>query len=149
MDMIVAHANDYAIGSKNRLPWNCPADMKFFVKVSKQYQNLLMGRVTASGIGQLPERKIYTLGKTADCSFKSPLDALNFAKLNPLLVCGGAMVYREFLTHTKNLYVTCIDIDVDDADSFFLPYEHLFSSCQTLDEGISNGMAYRIKKLSR
>lgn len=150
MDMIVAHANNFAIGANNRLPWKCPADMAFFVKTSKAYQHLLMGRVTAEGLPPLKGRTIHTLSRKPNANFTSVEQALDFDKETPLLVCGGAEVYKACLPYTTTLYVTKLYIDVPDADTYFpSEYAFQFNYAEVIEEGVSNGINYTIEKWVR
>lgn len=149
MDMIVAHANNRAIGANNKLPWKCPADMAFFVKTSKQYKHLLMGSVTASGIPPLKDRLVYVLSRKGDADFYDTEMARIFDEKTPLLVCGGAQVYKATMSLVDTLYVTKLTIDVDGADTFFPAYEDDFKLIETIEEGVSNDIPYSIQKWKR
>ena len=147
MKLIVAHAKGNAIGHKDKLPWNCPADMKFFISKSKEHINLLMGRVTSSGIGTLKGRNIYTLG--TGCDFVSVSEVIDFNVKNPLLICGGAAVYKSLLKYVDVIYVTELDIEVPNADTFFPSYKEEFVLSEIIEEGISNNIPYKISKFVR
>lgn len=150
VDMIVAHGNNFAIGANNRLPWKCPADMNFFIKTSKAYRHLLVGRVTANGLPLLEGRVLYTLSRQGNADFSSIKEVIEFDRDVPLLVCGGAEVYRACLPHITTLYVTTLYIDVPNADTYF-PSEYVrnFRQVEIIKEGLSNGINYTIKKMVR
>ncbi|MCF2903202.1 dihydrofolate reductase [Pseudoalteromonas sp. OFAV1] len=149
MELIVAHANNFAIGKNNRLPWKCPADMKFFVAKSKEKVDLLMGKTTANGIGILPERNIHILSTTTEGALASIEEVLAFNKDTPLLICGGADVYRQFLPYVSRMYVTSLDVDIDGADTFFPDYTAEFEETLVIDEGESNNITYKISVFER
>ena len=149
MILIVAHANNNVIGSKNRLPWKCPADMSFFISKSKEYKNLLMGSVTASGIGALKDRNILVLGTSENTDFKNVGEVIEYNKNNQLLICGGAAVYESLLPYVNKILVTQLDIHITDGDSFFPEYENDFEEINVIEEGISNNIPYRILEMTR
>ncbi|MFP4560084.1 MAG: dihydrofolate reductase [Thiohalorhabdus sp.] len=53
--LLVAAADNGAIGRDNRLPWHLPADMRYFARVTKG-RALLMGRKTFDSLGPSAER---------------------------------------------------------------------------------------------
>ena len=147
--MIVAHTNNRAIGVNNTLPWKCPADMAFFVKISKQYKHLLMGRVTASGLPSLKNRTVYVMSRKSHADFCNIEEVRIFDKKTPLLVCGGAQLYKSSIELVDTLYVTQLSIDIEGADTFFPEYEDTFTKIETIEEGVSNGIPYSIQKWKR
>jgi dihydrofolate reductase len=151
MDMIVAHANNRAIGKGNTLPWRVPADMQFFVKQTKQSKNLLVGRKTLLSIPnqKLPERNIYVLSSQhtplhEEVVISQVEDVITLGKSTPLLVIGGQSIYETFLPYVSRLFVTRLALDVDGADTFFPEYESHFSLSQNVEKGKSNNVDYSI-----
>jgi dihydrofolate reductase len=112
---IFAHTPDLGIGFKNDLPWpHNQEDMKRFVRITKQYRNLLMGRKTYESLPnkKLKERKIFVLTHDPDFAaedvivFHSIEECLAFAESNPLIIAGGATLYEQFAQYIRTLYVT-------------------------------------------
>ncbi|NQV88506.1 MAG: dihydrofolate reductase [Parcubacteria group bacterium] len=128
ISIIVAAAENNAIGRKNDLPWKLGADLKHFSQVTSG-KTVLMGLNTYKSIlnilgKPLPNRKnvILTFKKdpTIDQEqFTSFDDVLKLAKNEDIFVIGGASVYKQTLPHAKTLYLTRVHTNIDDADAFF------------------------------
>jgi dihydrofolate reductase len=116
--MIAAVARNGIIGSKNRLPWRLPEDMRRFRALTTGHA-VVMGRRTWESIGKpLPGRQniVVThrmLRSTPDVEFATSLDgALARVRLpDPVFVIGGEALYREALPRADLLYLTEIERD--------------------------------------
>ena len=127
ISIIVAMAKNRAIGIKNKLPWDMPADLKHFhdATVGKP---IIMGQKTFESIGRiLPKRTNIVL--TLDKGFSFPGvkiaysidEAIEIAKetgAQEAMICGGESIYRQFLDLADRLYLTVIDTEID-GDAFF------------------------------
>lgn len=123
--IIVAVANNMAIGKDNALPWHLPADLKYFKSVTMG-KPILMGRKTFESIGRpLPGRQNIVLtrdqgwhadGVTVVNDYIAAEQAAQDA--DEIMVIGGAQIYASMLAKTSRLYVTEIDCDVE-GDAFF------------------------------
>jgi dihydrofolate reductase len=70
ISIIAAIGNNRVIGNKNRLPWNLPADMEHFQKLTKG-KPIIMGSLTFESIGKaLPGRDNIVLARDPD--YKAP-----------------------------------------------------------------------------
>ncbi len=91
---------------------------------------LIMGRRTYESIGRpLPDRTNIVL--TRDPSFKAdgvtvartPEEAIALAGDAPeTIVFGGADIFKLFMPTVERLYLTEVDADVKDGDTFFPPF---------------------------
>jgi dihydrofolate reductase len=123
--MIVAMADNRAIGKGNELLWHLPDDFKHF-KAITMAKPILMGRKTYQSIGRpLPGRKNIVV--TRDAAFTADgvlvvnsIDAaLDAAKDDAeVMVIGGASFYQQMLPLADRLYVTRVHHRFD-ADTFF------------------------------
>ncbi len=134
LDLIVARANNSAIGLKGKMPWHLPEDLKHF-KETTMGSPVIMGRRTYESIGRaLPGRTNIVL--TRDASFKaagilvasSIEEALKLVDDAPLaFIIGGANLYAQALEKhlISSAWVTEIDA-APEADAFFpmLDKEH-------------------------
>ncbi len=134
LDLIVARANNGAIGLKGKMPWHLPEDLKHF-KETTMGSPVIMGRRTYESIGRaLPGRTNIVL--TRDASFKaagilvasSIEEALKLVADAPLaFIIGGANLYTQALEKhlISSAWVTEIDA-APEADAFFpmLDKEH-------------------------
>lgn len=127
ISIISALANNRTIGKKNDLPWHLPADLKHF-KETTTGKTIVMGLNTFRSIGSkpLPNRKNIVL--SGDMTVQVPEGVILVSSLERVLemtkdekevmICGGAMVYQQFLPLADRMYLTYIDHDFD-GDIFF------------------------------
>jgi len=139
ISIIVAIAENYAIGKKGDLLCHMPADLKHFKEITSG-KTVLMGERTFFSLPKhpLPNRRNIVLtdvqGKTfegAEAVYSieeittpqlSQQGRENSVKIDPeeeLFVIGGGMVYRQMMPLADKLYITHIHHSWDDADTFF------------------------------
>lgn len=126
VELVVAVADDDAIGRANGLPWRLPADLGRF-KTLTMGKTLLMGRKTHESIGRaLPGRINLVLTRSAafaaaDCVIVGSLEEARRAASGaaPLMVIGGAEIYRQCLPFASRIHLTRVHASVRDADTFF------------------------------
>ena len=127
ISIIVAIAENYAIGKKGDLLCHLPADLKHFKDITTG-KTVLMGERTFFSLPKhpLPNRRNIVLtdvpGKTFDgAEAVYSLDEL-CAKVQgeeEAFVIGGGMVYRQMIERADKLYITHIHHSWEDADTFF------------------------------
>lgn len=125
--IIVAVADNMAIGKNGTLPWHISEDLKFF-KSTTVGSPVIMGRKTFSSLGKpLPGRKNIVLSHSVDgepCGdvvFVSSIEeAYRVAEpAERCFVIGGAKVYALALRDMDRLFVTEVHATIKDADAFF------------------------------
>jgi dihydrofolate reductase len=111
ISMIAAITADGFIGrnAEHLVDWSSPEDKKFFTKMTKEAGTIVMGSRTFSTLNRaLPGRRnivltshpetITTPGVEAtDESPKELVERLESEGVGGLAVCGGAMVYAQFM----------------------------------------------------
>ena len=127
ISIIVAIAENYAIGKKGDLLCHLPADLKHFKEITSG-STVLMGERTFFSLPKhpLPNRRNIVLTDVAGKTFDGAeavysLDEL-VAKISPeeeAFVIGGGMVYRQMMPKADKLYITHIHHSWEDADTFF------------------------------
>ena len=157
LTLVVARARDGAIGRGNSLPWHLPEDLRHF-KATTMGHPMLMGRRTFESIGRpLPGRRSLVLTRDAGwshpgCERVGSLDeAIALCDgLPELFVVGGGQVYREAMPRADRLVVTEVDVEVEDADAFFPPFDPADWTC-TRDEAATSrtGLRYAIRVWER
>jgi dihydrofolate reductase len=124
-EIVVAVARNDAIGRANALPWHIRSDLQHFKSLTLD-KTVLMGRKTHESIGEaLPKRRNVVL--TRDAQFSAPgcvvaaslQQALNAAAGEPVMVIGGAEIFRLCLGGTRRIHLTLVHTEVCDADAFF------------------------------
>lgn len=126
LSVIVAMAEDRAIGRDNDMPWHLPADLKYF-KATTMGKPIVMGRKTYESIGRpLPGRRNIVVTRNADWSADGVdvVPTLQAAKeavqgVEEAMIIGGAQIYGQCLDVADRLYITEIGITVPDADAWF------------------------------
>lgn len=127
ISIIVAIAENYAIGKKGDLLCHMPADLKHFKQITSGH-TVMMGERTFLSLPKhpLPNRRNIVLTDVKGKTFEGAetvysLDEM-VAKVNPdeeAFVIGGGMVYRQMMERADKLYITHIHHFWPDADTFF------------------------------
>lgn len=126
LSIIVAIAENHAIGFENKLLYWLPNDLKRFKSLTTGH-TIIMGRKTFESLpkGALPNRRNIVLSRQ-DFDFPG---AERYASLETALeqckteeevfIIGGASVYQEALPMADMLYITHIADTPGQADAFF------------------------------
>ena len=126
ISIIVAIAENRAIGKDNRLLWHISNDLKRFRKLTTGH-TLIMGRNTFLSLpnGPLANRRHIVISDVAGESFEgcemasSVKEAIRMAgSEEECFVIGGGMVYAQFLSLAGKLYLTRVHANFE-ADTFF------------------------------
>ena len=127
LSIIVAIADNGAIGKQQQLLCHLPKDLKHFKEITSGH-TVIMGRKTYESLpnGALPNRKNIVLTSSKDLSYpncimvnslEDAIDACNGEE--EVFIIGGAAVYKEALEQADKLYITRIHHSFEDADTFF------------------------------
>ncbi len=123
--VIVAIAQNRAIGLNNKLLWHIPSDLKRFKRLTSGH-TVIMGRNTFLSLpgGALPNRKNVVISHL-DESFErctivhTPEQAIEACRNDELaFIIGGGMVYERFLPEADKLFLTVVHHDYE-ADTWF------------------------------
>ena len=126
ISIIVAIAENYAIGKNNDLLWHIPADLKRFKKITLGH-SVIMGKRTYESLPKRPltDRENIVITDDPEDQFPGCTIIYSIEDALPLIkpeeeafIIGGASVYRQFLPHTDRLYRTLVHKDFD-GDVFF------------------------------
>ncbi|MCA1746471.1 MAG: dihydrofolate reductase, partial [Bacteroidales bacterium] len=138
ISIIVAIAENNAIGKDNQLLWHLSDDLKRFKRLTTGH-TVIMGRNTYLSLpnGALPNRRNIVITDRPDENFEacemahSVEEALELAgDSGECFVMGGGMVYRQLLPMAGRLYLTKVHQSFD-ADTFFPEID--FSKWEELD----------------
>jgi dihydrofolate reductase len=125
ISIVVAIAQNRAIGKDNQLLWHLPQDLKHFKNITSGH-TVIMGRKTYDSIGKpLPNRRnliitrqeaFQALGVEVVYSFD---EALRLSEGEAeVFVIGGAEIYKLALPYCEKLYLTLVDCHPE-ADAYF------------------------------
>ena len=132
ISLVAALDRNRAIGRDNDLPWRLPDDLKRF-KALTLGKPILMGRKTAESLGRaLPGRRNLVLtrsgrvpfeGMQAVASVEEAQAAARCDDAAELCVIGGAEIYALTLPLATRMYLTHVDVNVEEADAFFPAFD--------------------------
>ncbi len=128
ISLVVAIAENNAIGKNNGLLCHLPADMKMFKELTTGH-TVIMGRKTFESLpnGPLPNRRNIVISRTtAEQSYDNLIVCPSFEKAleygkeeDEVFIIGGAQIYDKLLDKADYLYITWIKHRFEDADTFF------------------------------
>ena len=127
ISIIVAIAENYAIGKKGDLLCHLSADLKHFKEITSG-KTVLMGERTFYSLPKhpLPNRRNIVLTDVQGKTFEGAEAVYSLDELcakvqgeEEAFVIGGGMVYRQMMPVADKLYITHIHHSWDDADTFF------------------------------
>ncbi|MDD2635197.1 MAG: dihydrofolate reductase [Bacteroidales bacterium] len=124
--IIVAIAENNAIGKNNDLLWHISGDLKRFKEITTGH-TIIMGRKTYLSLPKrpLPNRRSIVISDIAnECipnvdvvdSIENVLKIADKEKEN--FIIGGGMVYKQFLPLANKMYLTVVHKEYD-ADVYF------------------------------
>lgn len=131
ISIIVAIAQNKAIGYKGDLVYHLSADLKRFKALTTGH-TVLMGRKTFESLpkGALPNRRNIVLTRTEGTTYPgtevygSIQEALTHCQPDEkVYVIGGAQIYRQALDLAEELEITLVHDTPTNADTFFPEYD--------------------------
>lgn len=126
ISIIVAIAQNFAIGKNNDLLFHLPDDLKRFKAITSG-KTIIMGRNTLLSLPKwpLPNRRHVVISdvpgdKFEGCEIVSSIEkAVELVKNDSeAFIIGGGMVYKQFFPIARKLYLTLVYKDFD-ADVYF------------------------------
>ena len=131
ISIIVAIAQNFAIGKNNDLLFHLPNDLKRFKEITTGHP-VIMGRNTLLSLpkGALPNRRNIVITDNPDekfdrCEMVFSIDEAVKAIKNEAeaFIIGGGMIYRQFYPVAGKLYLTLVHQDFD-GDVYFPEIEY-------------------------
>ena len=126
ISMIVARSRNHVIGRDNQMPWKISADLQFFKRVTMGFP-VIMGRKTWESIGRpLPGRRNIVVSRNTSYALTggelvgSLEEALkSLSEFERVFVIGGEQLFKQAFDKADRLYITEIDLNIKDGDTFF------------------------------
>ena len=126
ISIIVAIAENHAIGFNNDLLWHIPEDLKRFKRITSGHK-IIMGKRTFESlpVRPLPNRTSIVISDDPKDVFEGCIMAYSIQEAidhcspdEECFIIGGGMVYRQFLPLADKLYITRVH-ERFEADVFF------------------------------
>lgn len=132
---IAAYSKNRCIGRDNDIPWDVPADMRYFMKTTLGH-HIIMGRKNLEAMNNrpLPRRTNIVMSrkkgyKAKGCVVVQTLDeALTLAEFNgeeEVFIIGGGEIYKLALENKviNRLYLTELDLEVKECSVYFPEFD--------------------------
>ena len=126
--LVVAAAENNAIGKNNQLLWHLPNDLKFF-KNTTWGMPVIMGRKTFESVNKpLPGRINIVITRQPEWAAEGVIvakdigDAIKKAEATnckEIFVIGGGEIYWQSIGIADRIYLTRVHKDFPDADAYF------------------------------
>lgn len=127
--LIVARSKNNVIGKGGEIPWKIKGEQKQFKELTTG-NVVVMGRKSYEEIGHpLPNRETIVVSKSKRYeddgvrSASSVKEALELIKGKDAFIAGGYGLYKEVIPYVDVMYITEIDIEIDDGDVFFPEFD--------------------------
>lgn len=127
--LIVARSKNNCIGKNGKIPWKIKGEQK-------QFKELTTGNVVVMGwnsydeIGHpLPNRETIVISKSKKYvgrnihTASSVKEAIELAKGKDVYIAGGYGVYKEAIPLVDVMYITEININIEQGDVFFPEFD--------------------------
>ena len=150
--MIAAIGKNGELGKNNDLIWHFREDMQFFKRTTIE-STVIMGRKTFESLPKaLPKRRNVVVSKTPDFKaegaeiVKSVEEALEKTKEDKVFIIGGASIYKAFLPFCDEIYLTEIEAECPDADTYFPKFNKSDYSREVQETSQENGINFSFVK---
>ena len=125
ISIVVAIAENHAIGKDNQLLWRLPKDLKHFKAITSGH-TIIMGRKTFDSMGKpLPNRRNIVISRNEvlelpGAELVSSLEAaLALCQTEEeVFIIGGGEIYKQAIALTDRIYLTVVHHSFE-ADAFF------------------------------
>lgn len=147
-----------ALGKDNKLLWNIPEDTKRFKDLTYAHA-VIMGRKTFESIGKpLANRMNFIVtrdpnyaptGKvTLASSLEEAIEKAKECEVHEIFIIGGGQIYEQGMKYADTLYLTVVEGEFKDVDTFFPDYS-AFKKKLSEQTKSSNGYTYTFLDLER
>ena len=127
--LIVARSKNNVIGKNGQIPWKIKGEQKQFKELTTG-NVVIMGRKSYEEIGHpLPNRMNIVVSGSANytgenlLTVKSLKEAIEAAGDADIYVSGGYGLFKEAMPMVDKMFITEIDMEVEDGDVFFPEFD--------------------------
>ena len=126
--LIVAKSNNNVIGKDGTIPWNITGEQKQFKELTTN-NTVIMGRKTFESIGRpLPNRLNLVISNTQKYKGKNiitvhTLEQALYLATDKAFIIGGARLFKEALSLADVMYITEVNLEIEDGDVFFPEFD--------------------------
>ena len=158
ISIIAIVAKNRAIGFQNKLLYDIPDDLKHFQTITAGHV-VIMGENTFHSMHDLPLPKRVNIILTLDNNFKAEKclvahsleESIELGKAQnkgEIFFIGGGQIYRQALSLADKLYLTIVDDEPAQADTFFPDFSEFKNTIKS-EARESSGYKYSFAELIR
>lgn len=158
LSIICILGKNRAIGINNNLIWNIPNDLKHFKQITSGHP-IIMGRKTFESIGKpLQNRKNIIITRNKNYKIKGCYiayslneaikEANNSCFNTEIFIIGGGEIYKQAICYADKLYLTIVEEEPKNADTFFPDYSK-FKNIVKKEPAIYNNINYNFLELTK
>lgn len=131
ISIIAIVCSNGAIGRNSDQPFHISADFKRFKQLTMS-KPIIMGRRTFEALpcGALPGRKNIVISRNDNYNPEGAYRASSLQSAiklcedcDEIMIIGGGQIYSQALSEASTLFLTEVDANVEDADTFFPPFD--------------------------
>lgn len=148
--IIAAVGKNRELGKKGDLIFHLKDDMKFFRETTSGHK-IVMGRKTWESLpGKLPNRTNIVISSR---DFEGPDEIVhNLAEFiaknkdtdEEIFVIGGGKIYAEFLPYASKIYLTEVDSEDSEADTYFPEFDKTSFKREIIKKGSEDDLTFAI-----
>lgn len=127
--LIVARSKNNVIGKNGKIPWKIQGEQKQFRELTIG-NVVVMGRKSYEEIGHpLPNRKTIVVSKSKKyegnnlMTVGSITEAIDLVVDKDIFIAGGYGLYKEAIPLVDKMYITEIDMIIEEGDVFFPEFD--------------------------
>ena len=127
--LIVARSKNNVIGKNGKIPWKIKGEQKQFRELTTG-NVVVMGRKSYEEIGHpLPNRKNIVVSKSKNFTGENLVtvgslqEAISISNGGKVYIAGGYGLFKEALPLVDTMYITEIDIVIENGDVFFPEFD--------------------------
>lgn len=148
ISMIAAVGKNLELGKNNDLIWHFKEDMKFFKETTTGH-TVIMGRKTFESLPKaLPYRQNIVITTNKDyvadgATVVTSIDEAIKIANEDIFIIGGGIIYKEFLPLSDKLYLTEVEAEMQDADTYFPTFDKSQYNKEILKDYEVNGIKFK------
>lgn len=149
ISIIAAIGSKNELGANNQLLWHLPIDFKWFIEKTKG-KPVIMGRKTMESLGRPLKNRLnivlsrqlnevaegFVLAKSWDEAF----EVAKQSESNETMVIGGAQIYEQALEFADKIYLTHVNGEFENADTFFPLINYQNYACSFVDDHLKDDL---------
>ena len=135
--LIVARSKNNVIGKDGMIPWSIEGEQSQFKELTTN-NTIIMGRKTYEDIGHpLPNRKNIVISRATNYDDVVTVDSLEKAielSEGNIYIIGGYNLFKEAIPMVDIMYITEVNLNIENGDVFFLDFDEDEFDIKNLEE---------------